>query len=263
MADKPKRPERFDLKSTGGKSGRLIPIAGTAVVVALAVALFFYIATSHHASNTPAGTASGATDAVRVTSNNLVTNPGTKDPKATLLIYEDFLCPVCGEFERTFGPTLDKLVDIGAIALDYAPVAILDNRPGSQHYSSRAGAAALCVADESMDAFRRFHAALYNKQVQPQEDGSTGYLDNARLIEIARDKGAAGKVPDCINSGKYIAKVQAAAGASKIDGTPTILLNGAQYSPSTPSDLVAKIKAIVGDVPGIDSAAAAASPGTS
>ena len=41
-------------------------------------------------------------------------------------------------------------------------VSILDS-PKNQNYSSRAGAAALCVADESIDAFRRFHTALYSQ----------------------------------------------------------------------------------------------------
>ena len=64
MADKPKRPARFDLKSTGGKSGRLVQIGGTAFVVIFAVALVFYIVTSHH--DKKAG-ASGPGDTVRVT----------------------------------------------------------------------------------------------------------------------------------------------------------------------------------------------------
>ena len=53
MADKPKRPARFDLKSAGGKSGRLVPIAATAIVVIFAVALVFYIVTSHHHKKSP------------------------------------------------------------------------------------------------------------------------------------------------------------------------------------------------------------------
>ena len=48
MADKPKRPPRFDLKSGNGKSGRLIQIGGTAFVVIFAVVLVFYIVMSHH-----------------------------------------------------------------------------------------------------------------------------------------------------------------------------------------------------------------------
>ncbi|MGZ4511101.1 MAG: hypothetical protein ACXVX4_07085, partial [Mycobacterium sp.] len=39
-----------------------------------------------------------------------------------------------------------------------------------------------------------------------------------------------------------------------INATPTIKINGDDYDPSTPDALVAKIKSIVGDVPGIDGA---------
>jgi protein-disulfide isomerase len=40
-----------------------------------------------------------------------------------------------------------------------------------------------------------------------------------------------------------------------IHATPTVRINGQDYQWSTPDAFVAKIKEIVGDVPGIDSAA--------
>ncbi len=252
MADKPKRPPRYELKSGNGKSGRLFQIGGTAFVVLLLVGIVFYIVTSHHKK----GGATGEGDTVRVTSSKIVNQPGTSNPKAVVTFYEDFLCPACGNFERTFGPTVSKLIDAGAIAADYSMVAILDNLK-NQNYSSRAGAAALCVADESIDAFRRFHSALYSADIQPNERG-TSFPDNGRLIEFAREAGAAGKVPDCINSGKYLSKVTGEAGAAKISATPTIKINGDDYEPSTPDALVSKIKSIVGEVPGIDTAVAPA-----
>lgn len=109
-----------------------------------------------------------------------------------------------------------------------------------------------------LDAFRRFHTALFTTDIQPSETG-TSFPDNARLIEIAREAGVVGKVPDCINSGKYISKVTGEAAAAHITATPTIKINGENYDPSTPDALVAKIKSIVGDVPGIDTAATPAS----
>lgn len=247
MADKSKRPPRFDMKSASdGKSGRLVQIGGTAFVVIFAVALVFYIVTSHHKKTV----ASGPGDTVRVTSSKVVAQPGTSNPKAVVSLYEDFLCPACGNFERTFGPTINKLIDVGAIAADYNMVSILDSAR-NQNYSSRAGAAALCVADENLDAFRRFHSALYSSDIQPSETGKT-FPDNARLIELAREAGVVGKVPECINSGKYLSKVTGEASAAKITGTPTVKINGEDYEPSTPDALVSKIKQIVGDVPGID-----------
>jgi protein-disulfide isomerase len=228
-------------------------IAAIIVIVAAGAGITGYVL-RHSSTSSQHPTAVGRPgDAVRVTSSKLVTQPGTKNPKAVVSLYEDFLCPACRNFERAFGPTVSKLIDIGAIAADYSMVSILDSSR-TQHYSSRAGAAAVCVADESIDAFRRFHTELYMPSIQPSEMGTT-FPDSATLIERAREAGAAGTVPDCINSGKYLAQVTAAAPAAHVTATPTIKINGVGYDWSTPDALVAAIKQIVGNVPGIDTAA--------
>ena len=184
--------------------------------------------------------------AIRVTSSNLVTDPGTGQPTVVLSMYEDALCPYCRRFEHTFGATVDKLIDIGAVAADYYMVAILD-RP-RRDYSSRAGAGAYCVADQSIDAFRRFKTALYAHQ--PAETAPS-FPDNAALIGTARQAGA-GDAADCINNDTYTAMVAGMAAATNVAHTPTVRINGQDYDLSTPDALVARIKEIVGPVPGID-----------
>lgn len=251
MASKPKRPVRYDLKAADRRRNLVIQVGLTAILVIFAVAVVGYIVVSHGNKN-----GKGDAQPVRVDSSKVITKEGTSDPKAVVSFYEDFLCPACGNFERAFGPTVSRLIDSGAIAADYYFVGILD-RPQNDDYSSRAGAAAYCVADESVEAFRRFHTALFSKNLQPAETASD-FPDNARLIEIAREAGAAGSVPGCIKSGKYISRVEGMASAANIRATPTIHINGEDYSPSTPAALVARIKEIVGDVPGLDSAAASA-----
>jgi protein-disulfide isomerase len=244
-AEKPKRPASYDLNAAGRRRDLLVRIGLTAVVLLFAVALVSYIVISHNHK------VSGSQRAIRVTSSKLVTQDGK--PKAVVTFYEDFLCPACGNFERGFGPTVSKLIDSGAIAADYYMVGLLSSAQ-NQDYSSRAGNAAYCVADESVDAFRRFHTALYAKNFQPSEIGTT-FPNNAKLIEIARVDGVVGKVPDCVNSGKYLPMVDGLATAAGIHATPTIRINGQDYQWSTPQALVDKIKEIVGDVPGLDAAA--------
>jgi protein-disulfide isomerase len=245
VATKPKRQASYDLKAADRKRNLAIQIGLTAIVVIFAVALVLYIVMS---GKKPAA---GAAKSIRVTSSKLITKQGSSDPKAVLSLYEDFLCPHCGQFEQQFGPTVSKLIDTGAVAADYYMVAILD-RPQNQNYSSRAGGAAYCVADESVDAFRRFHSALYAQQ--PGETASV-YPDNSQLVEIARQAGAAGTVPDCINKGRYTEMVQGLAKAAGIQATPTVRINGADYQYTTPDALIAKIKEIDGNVPGLDGAA--------
>ena len=91
-------------------------------MVIFAVALVLYIVIS--GDEKPA---SGEEKSIRVTSSKLITKDGTTEPKALLSIYEDFLCPDCRQFEKSFGPTVNKLIDSGAIAVDYYMVAILDS----------------------------------------------------------------------------------------------------------------------------------------
>jgi protein-disulfide isomerase len=254
VATKPKKNARYDLKAADRRRNLLIQIGLTAVVVLLGVGLVLYIVMG--ADKKPA---SGEAKAITVSSSKLITKEGTTEPKAVVSLYEDFLCPHCGEFEQKFGPTIGQLIDSGAIAADYYMVAILD-QPSNDNYSSRAGAAAYCVADESKDAFRRFHAALYAQQ--PGET-TASFPDNARLIEIARQAGAAGSVPDCINKGKYVPMVQGLAQATQIQSTPTIKINGQDFAvtaTTTPDDLVNQVKSIVGDVPGLMSKPAAPTP---
>jgi protein-disulfide isomerase len=246
-AAKPKRPASYDLNAAGRRRDLLIRIGLTAIVMLFAVVLVGYIVISHNKKT------SGAERSVRVTSSKLITKDGSHDPKAVVTFYEDFLCPACGNFERGFGPTVSKLIDSGAIAADYYMVGLL-SRPQNDDYSSRAGNAAYCVADESIDAFRRFHTALYTANVQPSETATT-FPDDARLIELAREAGVVGKVPDCIKAGKYTPMVAGLAAATGIHATPTVRINGQDYQWSTPQALVDKIKEIVGDVPGVDTAA--------
>ena len=237
---KPKKNARYDLKAADRRRNLFIQIGLTAIVVLLGAGLVLYIVTS---SKKPA---EGEAKSIRVTSSNVITKEGTDEPKAVLSLYEDFLCPACGNFEKQFGPTVNKLIDTGAVAADYYMVSILDRQ--GDGYSTRASNAAYCVADESTDAFRRFHAALYAQQ---PEEGVGPFPDNARLIEVARQAGAGGGVPDCINKGSYVEMAQGLAKATGVQSTPTIRINGQDYNPTTPDELVAKIKEIVGDVPGL------------
>jgi protein-disulfide isomerase len=254
VATKPKKNARYDLNAADRRRNLLIQIGLTAVVVLLGVGLVLYIVMG--ADKKPA---SGEAKAITVSSSKLITKEGTTEPKAVVSLYEDFLCPHCGEFEQKFGPTIGQLIDSGAIAADYYMVAILD-QPSNDNYSSRAGAAAYCVADENKDAFRRFHAALYAQQ--PGETMAS-FPDNESLIKTARLAGAGGSVPDCINKGKYVPMVQGLAQATQIQSTPTIKINGQDFAvteTTTPDDLVNQVKSIVGDVPGLMSKPAAPTP---
>jgi protein-disulfide isomerase len=240
VATNKKSSPRYDLKAQDRKRDLAIRLGLTALVVVFAVGLVLFIVMGKDKKG------SNEAQSVRITSSALIKKDGTEEPKVVLAIYEDFQCPHCRDFEKTFGPTLNKLVETGAAAVDYNLVAILNAT--NKGFSTRAANAAYCVADENKEAFVRFHSALFAQQ--PVEGSGTG-PDNAALIETARQAGAAGGVPECINSGRYNDMVKGLAAASKVTATPTIRLNGEDINPATPDELIAKVRQIVGPLPAL------------
>ena len=249
MASKKKSTPRYDLKAQDRKRDLVVRLGLTALVVVFAVGLVLFIVTNNDKKS------ESDVQAVRITSGALIKKDGTEEPKAVLSIYEDFQCPHCRDFEKNFSATLNKITESGAAAVDYYMVSILNKTNGG--YSSRAANAAYCVGAENKDAFVRFHSALFAQQ---PEEGSGSGPDNAALIETARQAGVTGNVPDCVNKGKYEDMVKGLAAASKITSTPTIRLNGEDINPASPAELIAKIRQIVGPVPGLEPPAPAASP---
>ena len=243
MASNKKSSPRYDLNAQDRKRDLLVKVGLTALLAVFAVGLVLYIVMGHEKK-----AAAGDSKAVRVSSASVMKKPNSDEPKAVLSIYEDFQCPHCRDFEKNFGSTVTKLIDSGAVAVDYYMVALPGLDKGNHGYSTRAANAGYCVGDENKDAFARFHAALFAKQ--PEEGSGVG-PDNAALIETARQAGVTDGVADCVNRGKYDDMVKGLLTASKITATPTIRLNGEDISPAKPEELVAKVLGVVGPVPAL------------
>ena len=144
-----------------------------------------------------------------------------------LATYIDFMCPVCGQFEKTYGKTIEGLVDDGSITLNIHPISILDRASQGTEYSTRSANAMYCVAVADAEASLPFLQAMYENQ---PEEGSTGLTDD-QILAIASGVGVTG-IDDCVNNGSYSKYVTAMTeetpvqpGAAGI-GTPTVLLNG-------------------------------------
>jgi protein-disulfide isomerase len=150
-------------------------------------------------------------------------------------VYEDFICPACGQFESQSGSTLDQLVTDGKVTVIYHPLAFLD-RMSSTDYSTRASAASGAAAEGGK--FREFAKALFAKQ--PAE-GSAGLSDN-ELIEIGRSVGLGDTFAQAVRDGKYkawTAHVTDEASGAGVTGTPTIRVNGKDVQPTSQAILAA------------------------
>ncbi len=143
-----------------------------------------------------------------------------------VVIYVDFICPVCKNFEAQYEEQLTQLRNDGKVTVEYRPLGFLDGR-STTNYSSRAANAAACVVNESPEKYKEFVDALFAKQ--PAE-GTAGLSDN-ELKSMATDVGAK-SIDSCIENKTYRPFVKHAtleAAAIGVTGTPTVFVDGKQW----------------------------------
>ncbi|MDE8669300.1 thioredoxin domain-containing protein [Pseudarthrobacter sp. H3Y2-7] len=143
-----------------------------------------------------------------------------------VVLYIDFICPVCKNFEAQYNEQLTSLRNEGKISVEYRALGFLDSR-SSTNYSSRAANAAACVVNESPEKYAAFVDALFAKQ--PAE-GSAGISDND-LKKMATDVGAK-PIDTCVDDKTYRPFVKFTtkeAAAIGVTGTPTVFVDGQQW----------------------------------
>jgi protein-disulfide isomerase len=152
------------------------------------------------------------------------------EPPVRVDLFSDYMCPYCGQFEVSYGETLQTLVDEGKINLVVHPVAILDQLSQGTNYSTRASIAAMTVAAMAPDAFGEFNRELFAQQPAENTEG----LADAKIADIAKAAGAPDNVLPLLTNGTDAAAIGAmtqAASEAGMTGTPTIALTGADGQP--------------------------------
>jgi protein-disulfide isomerase len=143
-----------------------------------------------------------------------------------VVLYIDFICPVCKDFESKYNEQLTSLRNDGKITVEYRPLGFLDSR-SSTNYSSRAANVAACVANQSPDKYAALVDSLFAKQ--PAE-GSAGISDND-LKKLATDVGAQ-DISKCVDDRTYrpyVLFTTKEAAAIGVTGTPTVFVDGKQW----------------------------------
>ncbi|TQJ58303.1 protein-disulfide isomerase [Arthrobacter sp. SLBN-83] len=142
-----------------------------------------------------------------------------------VVLYVDFICPVCKNFETQYNDQLTSLRNDGKITVEYRPLGFLDSR-STTNYSSRAANAAACVANTAPEKYADYFNALYAQQ--PAE-GSAGLSDND-LKKMASDMGV--DINSCVDDKTYRPFVKFTtkeASAIGVTGTPTVFVDGKQW----------------------------------
>lgn len=149
---------------------------------------------------------------------------GPDDAPHEVVIYEDFLCPYCGQLEEASSADLAELAADGKVQVEYRPFNLLSS---IGDYSERSAAVFAVVLDKSgPDVAKKLHDLLYENQ--PSEAGPFPSDDD--LIELAVEAGADGtEVEKGLAAGDgtaWVADATQAAVDAGVRGTPTVLLDG-------------------------------------
>lgn len=179
-----------------------------AIVIVLLVLVGIFVVAKTSAIEPPTNTASAspsvpsspAATPKNVTEDGgvLVSGSTTKDGAANVVIYVDFICPACKQFDEKNGAALQEMATKGDISLEYRPIAILD-RASTSKYSTRAVNAFACVADSSPEK----SVAFINKLMEEQPEERTAGLTNEQLSEHASSVGAESAAA-CITDQEFI-----------------------------------------------------------
>lgn len=153
---------------------------------------------------------------------------GSADAPVVVDVYQDYLCPYCGQFERANRDDLQAMVADGTMRLRLHPMNFLDPQSGGSRYSTRAANAVVTVAESEPDKLLAVNAALYDQQ--PKE-GTTG-LSDEQIAGVARSTGVSESTIEKFAAGTYESFVDAADQAAFADGvqsTPTVQINGQPF----------------------------------
>lgn len=159
---------------------------------------------------------------------------GKSNAKVKIDIYEDFMCPYCGDLERKSGSAMQKDLNNGSLQIRYRIVDTLNANSNPAGYSQRAANAA--IATVPAGKFAQYHWSLFHDQA---EESGPGYSDK-QLLDLGKRLGIDGKAYNnfakAVKKGTYSKYPSVQADKLKNDkslhqpngqyGTPTVVHNG-------------------------------------
>ena len=199
-------------------------LVGAGVVVAVAAIVGAGFAINKATDDGPSGEATAATSEYDVAI-------GDEDAPHTIVIYEDFICPVCGALETASAEKLEQAAEEGKVYVSYRPFNLFSDpsHPAHDYSIDAASAFAVVLEEEGPEVAKEFHDLLFAEQ--PPEAGP--HPDADWLVEKAVEAGAdEDAVREGIEEGAgedWVEEATEAATDAGINSTPTILLDGEEY----------------------------------
>ncbi|UBV41729.1 DsbA family protein [Deinococcus taeanensis] len=161
---------------------------------------------------------------------------GQDSAPVSVVVVEDFKCPVCKSFEETIAPELKtRYVDTGKAKV-YSLVwpFLAQTRGLATDDSKLAAQAGRCVYDQGgNDAFASFKSILF----RAQGDENTVWATRTRLKDLAGNLEGLdqGRFAECLDSDATAARVdadEAQVNKAGVNHTPTVFVNGKEVMSS-------------------------------
>lgn len=149
---------------------------------------------------------------------------GDADAPKEIVVYEDFLCPFCGQLELTVRDQLDAAVEAGEVNVEYRPLGFLERISDYSPESANAFAVVLDVSGP--EVAKAFHDLLFDNQ--PSESGP--FPDADDLVDLAVEAGATEAdvrpgIEDMAFEG-WVDAANEAASQEGVNSTPSVFVDG-------------------------------------
>ncbi|MFT3862459.1 DsbA family protein [Micropruina sp.] len=211
-------------------------MVGAIVLAVVVVGVFgsIFFSRLNQSDTTSTGTAATPANATS-DGSGIVVNPGAfKDGVPKVEIFLDYQCPICKQFETTFGGTLDDMASKGEIELIYRTMTFLDTNLKNDS-SLKAGIAAACA--DNAGAYSAYHNAIFAGQ--PTTEGA-GYTTQQLRVDFPATAGITGdKLTDfqqCYDTratSAFVNGTNEKASAAGVTSTPTLMVNGTKLDNNT------------------------------
>jgi protein-disulfide isomerase len=175
-----------------------------------------------------------------VASGNALVVGDNPDAKVKVVVYEDFLCPYCREFESSSRSFIRKDAEAGKVLVEYRPFNLLQD-PYSPMALSAWGAV---LHDGTGKQALAFHDLLYEKQPYENDANKPG-ID--QLVSWAKKSGV--KDDTVLNAMRkndpaFVKATNLTASEANVQGTPTVVVNNKVLQGSA-ADMADQVKALV------------------
>ena len=162
------------------------------------------------------------------------------DAKVKVVVYEDFLCPYCREFESATRKFIRQDAEDGKVLVEYRPFHLLQDPYSTLALTAWGAVLQNGTAKQAL----AFHDLLYDKQ--PYENDA----DKPDIDELTDWAKKAGVKDDKVlaamreENPEFVKATDLAASEANVQGTPTVVVND-QVLEGSPAELADQVKDLI------------------